>query len=99
MQVAAEIYVNATSPKRAFRMKSEDAAALLEAWFVYPTLSLTPELVRAAIDIHRRFQISYWDAGILAAAKQMGCRAVYSEDLNAGQNYEGLTVVNPFSKP
>jgi predicted nucleic acid-binding protein len=41
--------------------------------------------------------LSYWDAAILAAAKQMGCRAVYSEDLNAGQDYDGVTVVNPFA--
>jgi hypothetical protein len=43
------------------------------------------------------FQLSYWDAAILAAAKQMGCRTVYSEDLNAGQNYDGVTVINPFA--
>ena len=34
---------------------------------------------------------------ILAAAKQMGCRTVFSEDLNAGQDYDGVTVVNPFA--
>ena len=97
VQVAAEFFVNATSPKRAFRLASADAALLLETWFAYPTLELTPELVRAAINFHQRFQLSYWDAAILAAAKQMGCRTLYSEDLNAGQNYDGVTVVNPFT--
>lgn len=96
VQVAAEFFVNATSPKRSFRLSSVDAAALLEAWFAYPTLQLTPELVRAAIDMHQRFQLSYWDAAILAAAKQLGCRTVCSEDLNAGQDYDGVVVVNPF---
>jgi len=62
-----------------------------------PTLDLTPALFRAALNIHRRFQISYWDAAIIAAAKQMGCRTVYSEDLSAGQNYDGVTVINPFA--
>lgn len=37
------------------------------------------------------------DAAIIAAAKRMGCQTVFSEDLNAGQNYEGVTVVNPFA--
>jgi predicted nucleic acid-binding protein len=60
---------------------------------------LTPALFRAAVDLHRRRQISYWDAAILAAAKQMGCTVVYSEDLNAGQNYDGVTVVIPFTSP
>jgi len=97
VQVAGEFFVNATSPKRPFRLASADAAALLETWFAYPTMQLTPDLVRTAIDIHQRFQLSYWDAAILAAAKQLGCRTVYSEDLNAGQDYDGVAVVNPFA--
>jgi len=49
-----------------------------------------------AVELRQRFQISYWDAAIIAAAKQMGCPTLYSEDLNAGQEYDGVTVVNPF---
>jgi predicted nucleic acid-binding protein len=97
VQVAAEFFVNATSAKRPFRLAVPDAAALLENWFVFPIQTQTPELVRAAIDIHQRFQLSYWGAAILAAAKEMGCRTVYSEDMNAGQDYDGVTVVNPFA--
>lgn len=97
VQVAAEFFVNATSPKRPFRLASADAAALLETWFAYPTLQITSEVVRAAIQLHERFQLNYWDAAIIAAAKQMGCGIVYSEDLNAGQDYDGVTVVNPFA--
>ena len=36
------------------------------------------------------------DAVILAAAKRLGCHTVYSEDLNHGQDYDGVRVVNPF---
>jgi predicted nucleic acid-binding protein len=97
VQVAAEFFVNATSPKRPFRLATADATALLEAWFAYPILDLTPDVVRAAIDLHERSHLSYWDAAILGAAKQMGCRTLYSEDLNAGQDYDGVTVVNPFT--
>lgn len=96
VQVAAEFFVNATSAKRPFRLAPVDAAALVEAWFSFPTIELTPALFRAAVDLHQRFQLSYWDAAILAAAKQMGCHTVFSEDLNDGQNYGGVTVVNPF---
>jgi predicted nucleic acid-binding protein len=49
-----------------------------------------------AISAKQRFGISYWDAAILAAAKQLGCHTVYSEDLNHGQDYDGVRVVNPF---
>ena len=97
VQVATEFFVNVTSAKRPFRLSADDAAALVETWLAFPTLDITPALFRAAIDIHKRFQLSYWDAAILAAAREMGCRSVYSEDLNAGQNYDGVTVINPFS--
>lgn len=97
IQVAAEFFVNAISPKRPFRLDSADAAALVETWLTYPTLPLTADLVRAAIQLHQRFHLGYWDAAIVAAAKQLGCRTLYSEDLNAGQDYDGLTVVNPFA--
>jgi predicted nucleic acid-binding protein len=96
IQVAAEFFVNATSPKRPFRLDSVDAAALVETWLAYPTFPLTADLVRAAINFHQRFRLSYWDAAILAAAKEMGCHTVYSEDLNDGEDYDGVRVVNPF---
>jgi len=96
VQVAAEFFVNATSPKRPFRLSSTDAAALVETWLAYPTLPGTADLVRDAMNIHRRFQVSYWDAAILAAAKRLGCPTVYSEDMNHGQDYDGVRVVNPF---
>ncbi len=83
--VAAEFFVNATSPKRPFRLAAADAAALVEAWFAFPTLELTPALFRATVDLQQQFQLSYWDAAILGAARQMGCRTVFSEDLNDGQ--------------
>ena len=39
------------------------------------------------------------DAAIIAAARELGCQTVYSEDLNDGQTYDGVTVVNPFKAP
>lgn len=97
IQVAAEFFVNAISPKRPFRLDTADAAALVGNWLTYPTLPLTAGLVRAAIQLHQRFQLGYWDAAIIAAAGQLGCRTLYSEDLNAGQEYDGVMVVNPFA--
>src|SRR5579871_1209493 len=58
VQVAAEFFVNATSTKRPFRLAATDAAALVEIWFAFPTLELTPALFRAAVDFHRRFQLN-----------------------------------------
>lgn len=96
VQVAAEFFVNATSPKRPFRLPPDDAAALVETWLAFPTLDVTPEVFRYAVDLAKRFRLSYWDAAILAAANRLGCKTVFSEDLNDGQVYDHVIVVNPF---
>ena len=63
---------------------------------VLPVVEVDLRLVRRAISIHRRYDIAYWDALIVAAAERVGCGQIISEDLNAGQAYEGIVVVNPF---
>ncbi len=44
----------------------------------------------------RHFIDTNWDALIVATAQLSGCVRVLSEDLNAGQDYDGVTIVNPF---
>jgi predicted nucleic acid-binding protein len=55
--------------------------------------------VLSAIELHRRYQTSFWDALILQSASKLNCSTVYSEDLNAGQMYYGVQVINPFVEP
>lgn len=52
--------------------------------------------VLAAIDLHRRHRMSFWDAMIIRSAGLMGCGVVYSEDLNSGQRYDGVEARDPF---
>ena len=55
-----------------------------------------PTLDKAAA-LAIRYQLSHWDALIIAAALLGGCDTLYSEDLQHGQLFEdGLRVVNPF---
>jgi predicted nucleic acid-binding protein len=96
IQVAAEFFVNATSLRRPFRLAIDDASALVENWLRYPTLEISTDLLRAAIQLQKKYRLSYWDAAILAAAKQLACHTLFSEDLNNGQDYDGVLVVNPF---
>ncbi len=62
-------------------------------------LSVTPPLVKEAVGTHQRYQLSYWDSLIVAAARDAGCTEVHSEDLSDGQDYGGVVVVNPFRAP
>jgi len=54
------------------------------------------ELTQKAIDVRNRFQFSWYDSLIVAAALEAKCDVLYTEDLNHGQRIEGLVVVNPF---
>ncbi len=56
-------------------------------------------LVTDAMRLAQHSQISLWDAAILCAAHRLGAHTVVSEDLNAGQAYEGVRVLNPFAPP
>ncbi len=47
--------------------------------------------------VQDHFQFSWWDALIIAAAHSAGCRYLLTEDLQAGQDLDGLLVINPFS--
>ncbi|MEX2176690.1 MAG: PIN domain-containing protein [Pirellulaceae bacterium] len=96
VQVLQESYVQATRPNKADRLTREQAAALIQSWLRFPVQEISVDILRAAVQLSQRFQLSYWDAAIIEAARALGCREVLSEDLNAGQDYGGLTVVNPF---
>ena len=66
---------------------------LLEAFEV---INQTPEQIRRALEITHSYQISFWDACIISNAEHADCTVIYSEDLNTGQFYSGIQIVNPF---
>ncbi len=95
-QVLQEFYVQATRSTRSSPLTHEQAASLVTAFGRFPIQETTLALVHAAMASCRRFQISYWDAAIIEAGRLMGCTHVLSEDLNHGQDYDGIRVINPF---
>ena len=95
-QVLQEFYHQATRPRGRLSFTHEQALAFLEPLMELPIQPVTLEVFRRAAEIAHRYGISYWDAAILAAARTLGCDAVYSEDLSDGQSYGGVVVINPF---
>ena len=59
-------------------------------------IDITYDLVRHALYVAEEYKIQYYDALIVSAAERLGCQEIISEDLNAGQLYRGMVVVNPF---
>lgn len=93
-QVLQEYFVNAT---RKLGVKPEFARESVDHYRMLTTLLIGPEDILAAIDLYRLNSLSLWDSLILQMALKGGCKVLYSEDLQAGQKFAGLKVVNPFA--
>ena len=94
-QVLQEFIANALRKPR-LGISEGNIDATLQMASLVRVQSVTRELVLSAVTLRRRYQLSQWDATILAAAMELGCGKVYSEDMNDGQNYGGVRVINPF---
>lgn len=94
-QVLQEFYVTAT---RKVKRTLSPIKALwwLERFMPFPCVDIDAVLVHEAARRAALHQISYWDAAIIAAAERLGAPILYSEDLNHGQAYGPVKVVNPF---
>jgi len=92
-QVLNEFYVNALRLKPAARDEARAEVRDLLAW--------NPVVVDAAViergwKLQDRYQLSFWDSLIVAAAKTVSCGFLLSEDFQDGQKLDGVEVVNPF---
>ena len=74
----------------------EQAEEVINRVAVLPVVELDRDLVLRAMDTHKEYGITYWDSLIVAAAERGGCTRIFSEDLNSGQSYHGIVVVDPF---
>ena len=96
VQVLQEFYVNATRAAPRPAMSHANAVAAVEEFLRRPVAISDPPLLIAALALKDRYQLSYWDAAIIAAANAIGSEILYSEDLVDGQSYGAVTVRNPF---
>lgn len=96
VQVLNEFTVNARSPKK-LDLSAQEELDWIERWLLFPIHPMTTETYLEARLIYERYQISHWDGLILATAKEAQCETVYSEDLQNGQKYEEIEVINPFA--
>jgi len=97
VQVLQEFYVQATRANRPGALTHREAVLFATSLTRYRVQELSLRVMFLAFDYRERFGLSYWDAAIIAAARTSGCRTVYSEDFNPGQDYDGVRVTNPFS--
>ena len=79
------------------KMPQEEAQRYLTVTFrPMHIVASSATLVSEAIRIQERYRLSWYDSLIIAAAQQAGCKLLYSEDLQHGQQFGTVTIHNPF---
>src|SRR6266853_623578 len=95
VQVLQEFYVQATRSTRPDPLPHQIAAGLIATWTRFRVQEITLAILTGALEIKAAHGFSYWDSAIIAAARALGCRWLYTEDMTHGREVEGVTLINP----
>ena len=93
LQVLQEYFVAST---RKLQVEAKIARRKVELLAEFDVAKIDVADLLGAIDLHRLHGFSFWDALIVRAAKQTGCRVLFSEDMQHGREIEGVKIVDPF---
>jgi predicted nucleic acid-binding protein len=96
-QVLEEFYVTVTA-KIPNRLKPAEARQIISDLGSWRVAVLETKDILMASEIAERYQVSFWDGLILAAAHKEEAAILWSEDLNDGQKYGETTAYNPFKQ-
>ena len=91
-QVLQELCVNL---RRKGNLEADETRRLIQDFLAWEIVVNTAESVLGALEIESRHDISFWDALIIYAAQAAGAETLYSEDLNDGQMFGSVRIVNP----
>lgn len=93
-QVMQEFFVASTKKLKAdpFVVRS-----LLHSFEHFEVITVTPEIIKEAIDCHILNRLSFWDSLIVSTAESGKCAILLTEDLQHGQNIRGVKIQNPFA--
>lgn len=96
-QVLQEFYVTVVR-KLEVPMSAARALEWIEQLEAFPCLPVDATIVKIGAEVSQRYEISYWDGAIVAAAAALGAHTIYTEDLNHCQLYDDVQVINPFAE-
>ena len=94
-QVLQEFYVNVTK-KISKPLSQARARGIIENYLSWHIEVNEPDTVLLASEIEERHLLSFWDALIIATACRAKVYKILTEDLNHGQEIEGILIENPF---
>jgi predicted nucleic acid-binding protein len=93
-QVLQEFYAKVT---RRWPQARQQARAEVRDLLAWRPVSVDAAILDRGWTLQDRYQLSFWDALIVAAARAASCRYLLTEDLQAQQDLDGVVVINPFS--
>lgn len=96
VQVLQEFFVIATR-KVAHPLSVEEASGRIREFATWKVFTPTANDILAGIGLQKRAKLSFWDAMVIHAAREMGCDVLWTEDMKNGQLLEGVRVRNPFA--
>lgn len=94
-QVLHEYYVTVTRKLRP-GLQREEARADIRDLLAWRPARMDAPMLEDAWWLETRFELSHWDALIVASARALGCRHLLTEDFQHGQDLDGLMIVDPF---
>ena len=97
-QVLQELYVTLTR-KLEPPFDVAEAREVVRPLVAWQPVVIDLPLLERAWRVQERYLLSWWDALIVAAAQAGGCRALITEDLQHGQVFGDLRVIDPFASP
>ena len=97
-QVLQELYSTLTS-KRRLKVDVAEARLIVRELAVWQPVAADLAMLERAWVLQDRFPLSWWDALIIAAVQTCECKVLLTEDLQHGQEFGAVRVVNPFDSP
>ena len=93
-QILQELAVNLRR-KTAQPLSAKATRGIVADYTSWQVVENNAESILEALELEERYQISFWDALVIQAARTAGAEVLYSEDLSDGQMYGSVRVVNP----
>jgi predicted nucleic acid-binding protein len=94
-QVLQEFYVTVTR-KLPAKLSIHEAREIIQELLSWQVYQITPDDIVAASEIEEKHGYSLWDSLVITAAQVTGAEILYSEDMQDGQQIDGLKIINPF---
>ena len=79
------------------KLPAQYVRSQLDLYEQFEVVQVTPAIIHAGLDLHQTRSVSFFDAIVLASAHASGCNVIWTEDMNAGEVVNGVTISNPFA--